>query len=477
MSRQERSHRPPWAATWSPARIIVVAFAVVILLGGILLSLPISGRDGKPVGFLDALFTANSAVCVTGLVVVDTATAYSNFGQLVVMLLIQVGGLGIASAASIALLIGRRITLRERILLQESLGQETLQGIVRLTRYILLTTLVVEATGAMLLAWRFVPLWGWKRGLATAVFHAVSAFNNAGFDLMGGFRSLTGFATDPFVLLVIAGLLITGGIGFPVILDLHRWLSRRIGPLRRPAATTVLSAGSNGERHEGRLLLHTQVVLVVTAALLVVGTALILLLEWRNPATLGVLSLPDRLVNAFFQAATARTAGFNSLPIGSLTQGALVILVILMYIGASPASTGGGIKTSTFAAIALGLRATIRGSADVTVSERRLVRGVLDRAVAIAMLALGLVVTVSILLTVTERNRFSFLAVLFETTSAFGTVGLSTGITPELSPAGRLLIMLTMFTGRVGPLTFATALAARERAVSVHYPEDSVIIG
>lgn len=466
MVRGERPAKWRWPLIrWTPPRIIVVAFAGVILLGAILLSLPMSSSNGKPIGFLSALFTATSAVCVTGLVVVDTGTRFSTFGQVVIMGLIQLGGLGIASAASIALLLGRRITLRERILLQQSLSQETLQGVVRLSRYILLTTLIVEALGAMLLAVRFIPLWGWTKGLYFALFHAVSAFNNAGFDLMGEYASLMRFQTDPFVLLTVAALFIVGGIGFPVILDLQRHFSRG------------LQREGGEERNESRLFLHTQVVLGTTAILLLVGMLVVLLLEGRNPETLGPLSFPYKLLNAFFQAATPRTAGFNSLPIAALGQGTLFFLIILMYIGASPASTGGGIKTSTFAAVVFGVLSTTRGYNDVTIHERRLARGVLDRALAVAFMGLGLIVMITILLTITEGARFQFIQLLFETTSAFGTVGLSTGITTELSNVGRLLIIVTMFLGRVGPLTFATALAWRERQVSVHYPEDSVIIG
>lgn len=466
MVKEEHYERSRWPfVKWSPPRIIVAAFAGVILLGALLLTLPISSSNGESIGFLNALFTATSAVCVTGLVVVDTGTRFSTFGQVVIMGLIQVGGLGIASAASLALILGRRITLRERILLQQSLNQETLRGVVRLTRFVLITTLIVECVGTLLLAIRFVPIWGWTKGLYFALFHAISAFNNAGFDLMGNYRSFLDFQTDPLVLLVVAGLLIVGGIGFPVIFDLHRRLFRA---RQRDRAE---------ERGEGRLFLHTQVVLVTTLVLLVVGTLAILLLEAANPETLGHLSFPYKLLNAFFQAAVPRTAGFNSVPIGALGEGTLFLLVILMYIGASPASTGGGIKTSTFAAIVSGIWSTIRGYDEVTIRERRLARGILDRALAVAFMGLALIVTVTILLTITEGSRFEFIQLLFETTSAFGTVGLSTGITPQLSAAGRLLIIMTMFLGRVGPLTFAMALAGRERQVAVHYPEESVIIG
>ncbi|MBE3582800.1 MAG: Trk family potassium uptake protein [Limnochordaceae bacterium] len=442
---------------WTPARVITLVFAAMILSGAIVLRLPVAGRGDQPVSFLTALFTSTSAVCVTGLVVVDTGTRYSTFGHFVIGLLIQMGGLGITSAASIALLMGRRITLRERILLRESLNQETLQGIVRLTRNILLITFGVELTGALLLAMRFVPLWGWRAGIGRALFHSVSAFNNAGLDLFGGFRSLTIFARDPFVLLVIASLLIVGGIGFPVILDVWHWVRRR--------------------REGAHLNLHSFTALTVTAGLLLGGTVAILLMEWNNPATLGSLPWSGRVLNAFFQAATPRTAGFNSVLIGSLHQGTLLLIIILMYIGASPASTGGGIKTTTWAAVSLGIWSTIRGHSDVNVRGRRLEVGLWERAATLAVLALGWVVVVTGVLTFTEHDRFTLLQLLFETTSAFGTVGLSTGITPELSPAGQLLIILTMFFGRVGPLTVATALAARMRQADIRYPEDRVLIG
>jgi trk system potassium uptake protein len=435
----------------SPAKILVGGFALLILVGAILLSLPVSARTGR-LPFLDALFTATSAVCVTGLVVVDTGTYFTRFGQTVIMLLIQVGGLGIMTAATLVfILLGKKITLRERLVMQEAMNQITMQGLVRLTQIVVLMALSIEAFGALLLSTRFIPEYGFGTGVYYAVFHSVSAFCNAGFDLIGGFRSLTPFSHDPVIVLTIAALFILGGLGFTVIMEIHQ------------------------RRKFKRLTLHAKMVLVITLLLLTVGTILVFMMEYHNPATLGQYSLPGKLMNAFFTAATPRTAGFNTVPTDGLFPYTLFFIVGLMFIGASPASTGGGIKTSTFGALVVAVVSTIRGSEDPLVFRKQLPTEILRRALSITMISILLVFSVTLVLLYTEGG--ALLDMLFETMSAFGTVGLSTGVTTGLTPLGRVMIILTMFAGRVGPLTLVFSLARRMQKAPVRYTAERILIG
>lgn len=433
----------------SPALTIIFGFGVIILAGATLLSLPIASAAGTPTPFLTALFTATSATCVTGLVVVDTATYFSLFGQLVIMLLIQLGGLGYMTVATLmAMIIGRRIGLRERLILQEAHNLYTVGGIVRFTRMVVLLTLAIEAAGALVLAFRWVPEFGLSRGLYYAAFHSISAFNNAGFDLMGGFRSLTRYVTDATVNLTIAGLIIVGGLGFTVLTDIF---------------------------NPRRYTLHARVVLVTTGALILVGTALILALESTNAKTLGALPWGDRVLAAFFQSVTPRTAGFNTVDTGSLREPTLMLLITLMFIGASPGGTGGGIKTTTFVVPMAVILSMLRGRPDPELFRRRLPPMAIYKALTIALLSLALVVATATLLASVEDLRF--IAALFEIVSAFGTVGLSTGITPGLGTAGRIIVMGTVFVGRIGLLTVAFALTRRQRPANYRYPEERVYVG
>lgn len=436
----------------TPARTLALGFAGAIAIGTALLMLPVSTASGRGGGFLESLFTATSATCVTGLIVVDTATYWTPFGQVVIAALIQVGGLGIMTMSTLfAFLLGRRINLRGRLLIQEATGALSLAGVVRLIKSVLLFTVLFEGLGALILAVRWSFDYPWPRALALGAFHSVSAFNNAGFDLFS--VSLQNYASDAWALLTVAGLIIVGGIGFAVIADVYARM---------------------GDRHH-RLSLHSRLVLRVTAGLLLGGTLLIFLLEYGN--TLQPLPVHGKILSSFFHAVTPRTAGFNSLPMGALHPATLLLIVVLMFIGASPGSTGGGIKTTTFATLIAAVHAIIAGSGSARVGERRLPRQVVDRALAVAAIALGLVVAVTGVMLLSEHK--DMLALLFETTSAFGTVGLSTGITPDLSPLGRVLMILTMYAGRVGPLTLVLAIGQRQRhaTTAVQYPEERVMIG
>ncbi|HEU5297910.1 MAG TPA: TrkH family potassium uptake protein [bacterium] len=433
----------------NPAQTIIAGFAAIILAGALVLSLPAASADGQRTGFLTSLFTATSAVCVTGLVVVDTADHWSTFGEAVIILLIQFGGLGYMTVATLmALAIGRRIGLRERLVLQESHNLYTIGGIVRFTRTVVLITLAIEAVGAALLMVRWWPEFGPGRAAYLGLFHSISAFNNAGFDLMGGFRSLTGYAGDLSVNLTIALLIILGGLGFTVLVDLGR---------------------------PKRFTLHARVVLTTTAVLLLIGTVLVLLLEYRNPDTLGRLPGWQRVLAAFFQSVTPRTAGFNTLDTARLLDPTLMLLVALMFIGASPGGTGGGIKTTTFVAPMAVIIAQLRGRPDAELFWRRLPAVAVYKAVTIALVGVAFVVTMATALAFTERVEF--IHALFEITSAFGTVGLSTGLTPDLTAVGRIIVMFTIFTGRVGTLTMAFALTRRQQPANVRYPEERIMIG
>jgi trk system potassium uptake protein TrkH len=438
----------------SPSQVLVLGFAAAILIGALLLSLPWATANGGGTGFLNALFTATSAVCVTGLVVVDTGTYWSAFGKTVILLLIQVGGLGFMTFATMVFIaLGKRISLRERLVIQEQQNQLTLQGVVRLTKQIILVTMIVEGIGALLLSIRFVPRFGAAKGLAYGVFHSVSAFCNAGFDLFGEYRSLTLYAGDYLVSGVVIMLLVIGGLGFSVISEVIR-----IRKLKR-------------------LSLHTKLVLLITTVLLILGTVLIFALEYSNPYTLGPLTPGGKVMASVFHSATPRTAGFNTLPINGLTNATRFLSIILMFIGGSSGSTAGGIKVTTAGILAMTVMSVIMGREDTEVFKRSISKETVYRALAIATIALIILVAATIILTITENA--GFMAILFEAVSAFGTVGMSMGITPDLTAVGKATIIAVMFAGRLGPLTVANAIARRQRGKKskIRYPEEKILVG
>jgi trk system potassium uptake protein TrkH len=449
----KRLRRPP-----PPALSLVLLFTVLISVGTGLLMLPISAASGEPTRFLDALFTATSAACVTGLVVVDTATHWSPFGQVVILLLIQAGGFGIMAGSTLLLFlfIGRRTTLRDRILVQESLGGINLGSVTTLLKRIAVFTIVCEVLGAIVLSIAFVsgpeagpP--GDPLGVWWGIFHSVSAFNNAGFDLTGGFRSLIPFRDDWVVLLAHALLLTLGGLGFAIVGDA---VSKRRWP---------------------RMALETKLVLSLSAVLLVTGAAVIGLTEWTNPATLGAMPAEQRFLNAFFESATLRTAGFTALDTGALFDTTLFFVMALMFIGGASGSTAGGIKVNTLGVLLVAVASTVRGLPSATAFGRRIQHAIVYRSIAVVLLAAIFVFVVGVGLTLTTDA--AFVQTLFESISAFGTVGASTGITPELSDPARLITSAAMFAGRLGPLTLVLALAARARPVSFRPAVESVRIG
>jgi len=444
-------HAPP------PAVSLLTLFLVLITVGTGLLMLPIATNSGEATRFIDALFTATSAACVTGLVVVDTATHWSPFGQVVILVLIQLGGFGIMAGSTLLLfLFLRRTTLRDRILVQESLGGLHLGAVTTLVTRIAIFTVVCEVIGAVVLSIAFMagpeagPRWH-PMGIWWGIFHSISAFNNAGFDLTGGFQSLIPFRDDWVVLLTHGLLLVLGGLGFAIVGD------------------------AVARRRWGRMALETKLVISATVALLVGGTVLIGLIEWNNPATLGALPAEQRVLNAFFESATLRTAGFTALDTGALVESTLFVVMALMFIGGASGSTAGGIKVNTFAVLVIAIISTVRGEPSATAFGRRIKHAIVYRALAVLILALGFVFLVGLGLTLTTEA--TFVQTLFEAISAFGTVGASTGITPELSDPARLITSFAMFVGRLGPLTLVLALAARAHPVSYRPAVESVRIG
>ncbi|MGI9861850.1 TrkH family potassium uptake protein [Moorella naiadis] len=440
-----------WPFRLRPPQVLALGFAIVIAIGTLLLTLPVASETGQPVNVVDALFTATSATAVTGLNTVDTPTTYSLFGELVILALIQTGGLGFMTLSTlVALLLGKRITMKERLVMQEALNQLTVAGVVRLSRYVLGFTLLVESTGGLLLAARFSRDMPPGQALYFGFFHAISAFCNAGFSLFSA--NLVDYRGDLLVNLVITTLIICGGLGFSVVADLY------------------------SKRSWQRLSLHSKIVLRTTFLLLGVGTFVILALEYTNSKSLMPLPIGEKILASYFQAVTPRTAGFNTLNIGELRPVTLLFMIVLMFIGASPGSTGGGIKTSTFATIAAAVWSIIKGKMDIEIFGRRLPRGTVLKALAVAAVSMLLVITITGILLVTEQAELE--VVLFEVVSAFGTVGLTAGLTTKLTVIGKLLISLTMYIGRVGPLTLAFAIAQRlGRQGLKHYPEEGVIIG
>jgi trk system potassium uptake protein TrkH len=447
----------------NPAQQVVVAFVSLIAIGTTLLLLPVAVDGSAGLGLEDALFMSTSATTVTGLATIDVA-AFSLFGELVVLALIQIGGFGIMTIGSvIALAASRRVGLRQRMLAQAEIGAIDIGQLRTLIGAIARITIGVEGALAIVLFIRF-----WQAGYEdnagdaaySAVFHAVATFNNAGISLYSD--NLAQFVGDPVVVLAVTAGFIIGGLGFPVLVELHRR-----GRLGRDS-DHVVSATRPWS-------VHVKITLLATAFLLVVGPVIVLSFEWTNPDTLGSLHLGDKLLAGWFQGVTPRTAGFNTVDFGSMNEPTLFLISALMFIGAGPASTSGGIKVTTFAVLGYVLWAEIRGERDVHVFRRRLPTAMIRQAVTIVLLSIALVVTMSLVLMASDGLGLT--PALFEASSAFGTVGLSTGVTGSISTFGHLMLIVVMLAGRVGPVTFATAIALRSQDRAFRYPEERPIIG
>lgn len=437
----------------TPPKILSLGFIILIAIGTVLLALPISSTQGR-MSWTDALFMATSATCVTGLAVVDTGTGLSTFGQLVLLVLFQLGGLGFVTMATlITLVLNRKISLKERLLLQESMNQNSMQGIVRLIRRVLIYSVVIQLTGALVLALRFLKDMSAGKAVYYGIFHSISIFNNAGFDLFGDvhgpFSGLTRYAEDPVVNITAMLLIFLGGIGFIVLSDLVDFPKRR------------------------RLTLHSKVVLTTSAILIGAGALFFFWLEVYH--SLKPLHTGGKIMASFLQALTPRSGGVTTLDIQALRESSQFLIIVLMFIGAAPGSTGGGIKVTTFALLLAAVYSRIRSREDVVLFRNRLSKDNVYRAITMTLLSLLLVVAATMILSITEQA--DFLAVLFEAVSAFGTSGLTMGLTPELTEAGKILIVILMFVGRTGPLTLAYAIRPKKDKQLYRHPEGQIMIG
>lgn len=439
----------------TPARIIIIGFALLILAGTLLLMLPVSTKDLEGASFLDALFTATSATCVTGLVVHDTAQYWSGFGQFVLMLLIQIGGMGVVTVAvAVFIFSGKKIGLKQRWVMQESISAPQVGGIVRMTGFILRTVFLLEGIGAVFLAFRFCPEFGIAKGLWYSVFHAVSAFCNAGFDLMGikaSYSSLTDYSADPVIILTIALLIMLGGIGFLTWNDIrqHRF-------------------------HFRAYTLQTKLILTTTAGLIVIPTLLLFFLEFGRPEW-SSMGLGEKILSAFFQAVTPRTAGFNSVDLTALSEPSQFLTILLMLIGGAPGSTAGGFKVTTLAVLLLNIVAVLGNRTTTQCYGRRLMPDALASAMTIMLLYFILFLTGGVIICGLEE--IPLMTALFETASAIGTVGLSLGVTPGLGTASRLILIFLMYFGRVGGLTLIYAMLSQKAHPSSMMPQEKVTVG
>ena len=444
----------------STTQIILLSFLITILLGSILLSLPISSATGKSVPFIDALFTSTTATCVTGLVTLPTATTWSFFGQAVILLLIQIGGLGVITVMSgFMLMINKKMGIGDRLLIQDAFNLNTMSGLASFIKKILLGTLVIEGAGALLYMTVFVPEFG-ARGIWISVFNSVSAFCNAGIDVIGE-SSLCNYATNPLINITTSLLIITGGIGYVVWWDIVRVLKNRTAKNRH-----VL-------RH---LTLHSKIAIVASIALIAFGAFLIFVFEYNNPLTLGELSLFDKIQVSLFQSVTTRTAGFASIPQENLTNASAISSLILMFIGGSPVGTAGGVKTVTVVVLACSAFSTIRNKSSATIFNRKISEDSIRKAVAVVVTFTVILISSTILLSV--ASDAPALDILYETVSATATVGLSRNLTATLNTLGKAIIIVNMYFGRVGPISLAVALGSkRENQNVVSDPTEDISIG
>lgn len=442
----------------SPGEILVFGFAAVILLGALILNLPVSSANGESPGFLNCLFTATSSVCVTGLIVVDTGTYWSLFGQIVIVLLIQVGGLGFMSLMTIIfVLAGKRITIKNRLLLQSSVNSERVQGVVKFTKYIVCSALIIEAVGALLLMIVFIPDYGVAKGIYFGIWHSISSFCNGGFDLLGDYQSFTRYVNNGLLTFTVCALIVLGGLGFAVTSELMNY------------------------RYTKRLSLHSKIVLLTTAILIVVGSVLFFIFENNNPKTMADLPWYGKIFASVYQSITPRTAGSNTISQSGMTSTSKLLTMILMFIGGSPGSTAGGVKTTSIALLFVILFTVLTARKDVTCFKRRLTLDAIKRAVSMVLIAISIILVVTMMLLVIEPDTDP-VAIAFEVFSAYSTVGLTCDLTPTLHPLSKSILIIVMFIGRVGPLTIAYVITRKERKElenkgQFRLPEGNVLIG
>ncbi|WP_101773129.1 TrkH family potassium uptake protein [Peptostreptococcus faecalis] len=454
----DKKRYPSIMHRFKPAEMMVMGFLTLILIGAVLLTLPISSASGQGTDFTDCLFTSTSAVCITGLVVVDTGIYWSFFGKAIIITLVQIGGIGFMSIATlIAILLGKKINLRERILIKESLNQNDLSGAVRLIIFVVKYTLVVELVGAIFLSTVFIPKFGLEKGIWYSIFHAISAFCNAGFDLMGNvtgeYSSLIGYYNNSTIVFTVSSLIILGGIGFPVILSIKK------------------------RKKFKHWNLNSKLAVITTAILIVTGTLFIFFGEFSNASSIGGMSLGEKLQVAYFQSVTIRTAGYATIDFTTFRESTLFIMIIYMLIGASPASTGGGIKTTTVAVIFLAVKAFVKNEKEISVFKRRIGKIAFRKALVVLTLGIILSVTGTFLISATQSAHFNLLESAFEVASAVATVGSSLGGSKSLDGFGKVLISTLMFTGRVGSITLLTFFIHEKKVKSVRFPEEKIIIG
>ena len=462
----ESKRKNPLTAT----QILVIGMMVVILIGGILLKLPISNQEGKSIKFIDSLFVSTSAVCVTGLTTVVPNEQFSFFGQIVLMLLIEIGGLGLMSfIALILMLMGKKINLSERMIIKESLNQNNMKGLIKLIQRIFLYTITFQTIGAVLLATRFIPIYGFKTGIFYSIFHSISSFCNAGFDVIGN-NSLVPFQYDAIVNITVMGLIIVGGLGFTVWYDILK------------SVRNFIKTKSRVSRIWKELTIHTKIVLISTIFLLISGMFMTFMLEKNNIQVMGNDTFAQKILKSSFYSTTLRTAGYTTVNVDSLSATTKFISMLYMFIGGSPASTAGGIKNVTFSIIILMVLSFIQGKDKTIVFKRKIPFKTIKRAVAIVTISICIVVAAIVLLTVTEKGtpQIEFMDISYEVFSAFGTVGLTVGITNLLSTLGKIIIMVLMFAGRLGPITLSFALFSKynkKQKSYIKYPKCDLLVG
>lgn len=465
IGKRKRSFTLKLTETFSSTQIIIMGFLFFIIIGTTLLTLPISSHYETSI--LDAAFTSTSAVCVTGLTVFTTVEHWTIFGKVVIISLIQIGGLGAMTIATLMLmLLNKKINFRERLIIQESLNHQSLGGIVRTVKKIICSTFIVEGVGAFFLAFKFIPEFGFIKGIALSIFHSISAFCNAGFDLIGE-SSLIPYVDNTLVNIVISSLIIISGLGFSV------WFN---------VVNVIKSKKLEVNKWFIRFSLQTKIVLVVTSILVIGGTILFFIFEFDNPDTLGNLSLKGKILASLFQSVSPRTAGFATIDLSSMNYASKFLYIILMFIGGSPGGTAGGMKTVTISIIFLTIFSVIKGRQNITAFNRRISFLHLQKALTIVMMGLSIVITATMVLTFTEKfgnADYEFIDLLFETTSAIGTVGSTLSLTPNLTYAGRVIIILLMFIGRLGPMTIAMALTEQSNKSinKIEYPEENILVG
>ena len=436
----------------SNSQILAGGFFIIILIGAVILNMGFSSAKGESIGFLDALFTSTSSVCVTGLIVADTGTYWSDFGKFVIMLLIQIGGLGFMTIATLGVIIsGEKLSYSKKLLIQDSLSSEKTSDIIKFCKKIILVSLFIELVGAICLSIAFVPEFGFVKGICYGIFHSVTAFCNAGFDIMGNFSSLTAYFNNPIVNISIMLLIILGGLGFSTIFDINR------------------------KRAFKKFRLNTKIILITTAILIVIPTFLFFIFEMNNPKTLGNMNLGERILASLFQEVSPRTAGYNTIELSQMYDSTKFLTIILMFIGGAPASTAGGLKTTTFAIIIISVYCLFKQRSEIEIFGRTIPFKNLNKALVSLVIGFTLIITGTMI--ILSNSDFDFLTVLYEVTSAYATVGLTLGITTKLNAICKITLIILMFMGRVGSLTVLYSFIKTDSKKKYKYPKEEINIG